>query len=154
MIVAPPEQGQFSEFRFWFLDQVVAPVCISVLANQSIAIQSHQCQLVLRGNGLGIMLVDLLLLGERPMIVLVDVLMTIEMVDVQSLFSKLEDLRYFLPHYAHYDLYGMLYGMTVTEPLSRFIMDQGLFLLLEESSERLFRYLNPPEFLPRQWNRS
>ncbi|MBF0123987.1 MAG: hypothetical protein HQL60_01470 [Magnetococcales bacterium] len=153
MIVAPPEQGELSAFRFWFLDQVVAPVCTNVLAGQGIVIGSHQCQLTVRGGGLGILLIDLLLLGERPVVVVTEVLVAIEMVDVHSLFSKLEDFRYFFPHYANHELYGMVYGLSVAKPLSQFIIDQGLFLLLEDSTERLFRCLNPPAFSPRQWNR-
>ena len=145
------DDREVAEFRIWFLEQIILPICVSLFSARGVQICTHTCQAIAK-NRHGSMEFDLICADAGNKVAAVDVNRSINMDDVTLFVSKLSDFHCFFDrYYPHQELYGILCGVMMSDRVASFGMEQGLFIINSASEIHPLQIINAPTFIPRVW---
>ena len=85
--------------------------------------------------------------GEE--IVVVEVKTTLKPQDVKKFLTKLDQLKTWMPRYAHNRIYGAMAWLTADAGAEAMVIKRGLFSIRATGDSA--QILNAPDFIPRSW---
>ncbi len=130
-----------------FVESLVVPACRTLFLERGIAV--HEVHERVRADRGGrSMEIDILVVNDDDA-VLVEVKSTLGVDDVRSHLEHIAGFREMFPTYRHHTLYGALAGIVVPEQMVRFVINQGVFLIVPSGDT--VSIANPPDFRPRAW---
>ncbi len=130
-----------------FVESLVVPACRTLFIERGIAVHEVH-ERVQADRGSKSMEIDVLVVNDDDA-VLVEVKSTLGVDDVRSHLDHIAGFRELFPTYRHHTLYGALAGIVVPKQVARFVINQGVFLIVPSGDT--VAIANPPEFRPRAW---
>ncbi|MEO5347821.1 MAG: hypothetical protein H7834_15790 [Magnetococcus sp. YQC-9] len=131
-----------------FVEGLVAPACEILFSQWGIPVYQVSRRVVAKLPGGRHMEIDLFVVNT-DVVALVEVKSKLTIDDVREHLERLVEFKEFFPRYADCRTYGAVASMVIEENVSRFAINQGLFVI-EQSGDTL-RMANEPNFVPKGW---
>ena len=131
-----------------FVEGLVAPACKTLFAQRGIQVHKVSRRVDADLPGGRHMEIDLFVVNTDT-VVLVEVKSKLEVSDVREHLTRMAEFKEFFSEYADKRAIGAVAGMVIEENVSRFAINQGLFVI-EQAGDTL-RMANDDAFVPRAW---
>ncbi|MEO5347341.1 MAG: hypothetical protein H7834_13345 [Magnetococcus sp. YQC-9] len=131
-----------------FVEGLVAPACESLFSQWGIPVHQVSRRVVAKLPGGRHMEIDLFVVNT-DVVALVEVKSKLTIDDVREHLERLAGFKDFFPRYADCRTYGAVATMVIEENVSRFAINQGLFVI-EQTGDTL-RMANDADFVPKSW---
>ncbi|MBF0339979.1 MAG: hypothetical protein HQL95_03335 [Magnetococcales bacterium] len=131
-----------------FVEGLVAPACKTLFAQRGIPVHKVSRRVEADLPGGRHMEIDLFVVNTDA-VVLVEVKSKLATDDVREHLARMAEFKEFFREYADKRAIGAVAGMVIEENVSRFAINQGLFVI-EQAGDTL-RMANDEAFVPRAW---
>ena len=131
-----------------FVEGLVAPACKTLFAGRGIPVHKVSRRVEADLPGGRHMEIDLFVVNTDA-VVLVEVKSKFTIEDVREHLVRMSEFKEFFAEYADKRAIGAVAGMVIEENVSRFAINQGLFVI-EQAGDTL-RMANKPDFMPKSW---